>query len=504
MSVSQIKAGAALNYVVIVLNALVGFVYTPYMLHMLGQSEYGLYSLVASVISYLTIMDFGFGNAIIRYTAKFRAEGKTQEQFSMFGMFLVIYAAIGLLAVVAGLVLFFNVDTMFGDTMTTYELGRAKIMMLILTLNLAFTFPFSVFGSIITAYEDFVFQKSVQIIRILLNTAVMVCLLKMGYKAIAMVVVQTVFNVLTLLINLFYCRYKIRIKFLFSKVDWSFLKEIVIYSFWIFLNIIMDKIYWSSGQFILGAVSGTVAVAVYAVAIHLEGMYMTFSTAISSVFLPKISGMVARNESDATISDLFIRTGRIQFIVLAFVFSGFIVFGQQFIDLWAGKDYADAYLISLLFLGALLVPLVQSLGITILQARNQMMFRSLLYVSIAAVSLVAQVLLSKKYGGIGCAVAISGALVIGQGLIMNIYYAVRQRIDIRRFWQEILKMSIIPVLMTTLGLFVTRRMAFPGAGTLALEILAYSLLYVPLFWTLSMSDYERMLIAAPLRKLFKK
>lgn len=504
MSVSQIKAGAALNYVVIVLNALVGFVYTPYMLHMLGQSEYGLYSLVASVISYLTIMDFGFGNAIIRYTAKFRAEGKTQEQFSMFGMFLVIYAAIGLLAVVAGLVLFFNVDTMFGDTMTTYELGRAKIMMLILTLNLAFTFPFSVFGSIITAYEDFVFQKSVQIIRILLNTAVMVCLLKMGYKAIAMVVVQTVFNVLTLLINLFYCRYKIRIKFLFSKVDWSFLKEIVIYSFWIFLNIIMDKIYWSSGQFILGAVSGTVAVAVYAVAIHLEGMYMTFSTAISSVFLPKISGMVARNESDATISDLFIRTGRIQFIVLAFVFSGFIVFGQQFIDLWAGKDYADAYLISLLFLGALLVPLVQSLGITILQARNQMMFRSLLYVSIAAVSLVAQVLLSKKYGGIGCAVAISGALVIGQGLIMNIYYAVRQRIDIRRFWQEILKMSIIPVSMTTLGLFVTRRMAFPGVGTLALEILAYSLLYVPLFWTLSMSDYERMLIAAPLRKLFKK
>lgn len=504
MSVSQIKAGAALNYVVIVLNALVGFVYTPYMLHMLGQSEYGLYSLVASVISYLTIMDFGFGNAIIRYTAKFRAEGKTQEQFSMFGMFLVIYAAIGLLAVVAGLVLFFNVDTMFGDTMTTYELGRAKIMMLILTLNLAFTFPFSVFGSIITAYEDFVFQKSVQIIRILLNTAVMVCLLKMGYKAIAMVVVQTVFNVLTLLINLFYCRYKIRIKFLFSKVDWSFLKEIVIYSFWIFLNIIMDKIYWSSGQFILGAVSGTVAVAVYAVAIHLEGMYMTFSTAISSVFLPKISGMVARNESDATISDLFIRTGRIQFIVLAFVFSGFIVFGQQFIDLWAGKDYADAYLISLLFLGALLVPLVQSLGITILQARNQMKFRSLLYVSIAAVSLVAQVLLSKKYGGIGCAVAISGALVIGQGLIMNIYYAVRQRIDIRRFWQEILKMSIIPVLMTTLGLFVTRRMAFSGVGTLALEILAYSLLYVPLFWTLSMSDYERMLIAAPLRKLFKK
>ena len=79
MAVNQLKAGAALNYVVLGLSNLVGLLYTPYMLRMMGQSEYGLYSLVASVIAYLTIMDFGFGNAIIRYTAKFRAEGKLQD-----------------------------------------------------------------------------------------------------------------------------------------------------------------------------------------------------------------------------------------------------------------------------------------------------------------------------------------------------------------------------------------------------------------------------------------
>ena len=85
---NQIKIGAALNYVIIGLNTLVGLLYTPYMLRMLGQNDYGLYSLVASVIAYLTILDFGFGNAIIRYTAKFRAERKQREQWEMFGMFL--------------------------------------------------------------------------------------------------------------------------------------------------------------------------------------------------------------------------------------------------------------------------------------------------------------------------------------------------------------------------------------------------------------------------------
>ena len=79
---NQLKAGAALSYVSVVLHIVVGLAYTPYMLRMLGQSEYGLYSLAASVVGYLTILDLGFGNAIIRYTAKFRAQGK-QREFSI-------------------------------------------------------------------------------------------------------------------------------------------------------------------------------------------------------------------------------------------------------------------------------------------------------------------------------------------------------------------------------------------------------------------------------------
>ena len=143
---NQVKAGALLNYVIIGLNTIVGLAYTPYMLRCLGQNDYGLYSLVASVIAYLTILDFGFGNAIIRYTAKFRAEGKKQEQWEMFGMFLIVYSIIGLIAFIGGLALYFNVDTLFNRTMTPSDLSQARIMMLLLTLNLAFTFPLSIFG----------------------------------------------------------------------------------------------------------------------------------------------------------------------------------------------------------------------------------------------------------------------------------------------------------------------------------------------------------------------
>ena len=501
---NQIRVGIILNYVLILLNVLIGLVYTPYMLRMMGQNEYGLYSLVASVISYLTVLDLGFGNAIIRYTAKFRAEGKQTEQYEMFGMFLVVYTIIGAVSLFAGLGLYFNVESIFGDAMSAVELDKARIMMLLLTFNMAITFPFSVYSSIITAYEEFVFQKGLNIARTILNTAVMICLLTMGYKAIAMVIVQTIFNLLTLLINYIYCKRKLRIKVLFSNFKWAFLKEVAIYSFWIFLNAIMDRFYWNTGQFILGIYSGTVAVAVFAIAIQLVHMYMMFSTAVNSVFLPKVTGMVAKSNNDVEISNIFIKVGRIQYIIMGLILFGFIVFGRQFIALWAGEGYEEAYWITILLFIALFIPLIQNLGIVILQARNQMKFRSLLYIVIATVGLLFQILLAKKYGGLGCAVAIAVALLIGQGLLMNIYYQRKQKIDIVRFWKEILRMSIAPILVSAVAMYVTREMECSNWLTLAIMIAIYFVVYVSLFFIFSMNSYEKDLVISPVKRVWAK
>ena len=433
---NQLKAGAALNYVSICSNMVVGLIYTPYMLRMLGQSEYGLYSLAASIIAYLTVLDLGFGNAIVRYTAKFRAEGKQREQEEMFGMFFVLYIGIGVVAMIAGSVLSLNVENLFARSMTETEVERTRIMLWLMTFNLAFTFPMSIWGSIMTAYERFVFQRLVSIIRSVLNPVVMVLLLVIGYKAVAMVVVTTLFNVVTLLINWWYCQNRLAIKIRFARFNWGFLKEVAIYSFWIFLNAIMDRIYWSTGQFVLGIYRGAVAIAVYAVAIQLQSMFMMFSTAISNVFLPRVTAMVAIENNEQEISNLFVRTGRLQYIIMAFILSAFIVFGKPFIQLWAGAGYEDAYYICLLFFIPLTIPLIQNLGITVLQARNQMKFRSLLYIVIALASLGLSILLAKSYGGYGCAFATSLALLIGQGLIMNIYYHRKQHLDMVKFLER--------------------------------------------------------------------
>ena len=500
---NQIKAGVILNYVIIFLNIAVGLLYTPYMLRTMGQSEYGLYSLVASVISYLTVLDLGFGNAIVRYTAKFRAEGKQTEQYEMFGMFLVLYTVIGIIAFIAGLGLYFNVDNIFGDTMTDYELSRARIMMMLLIFNLAITFPLSTFGSIVQAYEQFVFNRSLKIARTILNTIVMIALLSMGYKAVAMVVVQTFFNITTLLIDYVYCKYKLQIKIYFRNFRWGFLKEVATYSFWIFLCIIIERIYWSTGQFILGAVVGTSSVAIFSLAITLVQMYMNFSTSISGVFLPRLTGMVANNANSSELLDLLIKTGRLQFYIVSLILSGFIVFGKQFISLWAGEEYTESYAICIICFFALFIPLVQTLGPIILQAKNEMKFRTLLFTGFSIVCLLLQIILAPRYGGIGCAIAILIAFFFGQGIILNLYYHFKQKLNMIYFWTEIGKIAVFPIMLTFISYYLIGLIPVNNIISLISYIIIYCAIYLLMCFITSFNKYEKSIVFS-IVKIIKK
>ena len=82
---NQVKYGAILSYVLIVVNALQGMLLAPYILSQIGDSNYGVYKTIASFSATLTVLDLGIGTTVMRYTAKFRAENKRKdiENFTM-------------------------------------------------------------------------------------------------------------------------------------------------------------------------------------------------------------------------------------------------------------------------------------------------------------------------------------------------------------------------------------------------------------------------------------
>lgn len=501
---NQRKIGAILSYVVIALNMVVGLAYTPFLIRSLGQSEYGLYSIVYTVISYLTVMDMGFGNSIIIYTARYINQGDKEKQDKLHGMFFLIYCVIGVIATIIGIILFFNVDTLFGNTMTIEELSKARVMMLILTFNLAITFPLSIFGNIMVAHEKFVLGKSVKILQILLQPMMMIPLLLLGYKAIAMVIVVTITNIICLLLNTFICIKNLNVRLKFKGFDFTLLKEIFAYSFFIFLNQIIDKANWSLGQFLLGSLVGTVATAIYAVSSQLNNMYMNFSTAISNVMLPKITKMEDRKASNKEFTDVFVKTGRIQYLLMALIITGFVLFGKAFINWWAGPGYEDSYLIACILMIPATIPLIQNIGLSILQAKNLYKYRTIIFFGIAILNVVMSIPLTKIYGGIGTAIGTAVSLILGQCIILNIYYHKKVGINMIEFWKNILRMSIPIVFVALFGIGLNIFIVSNSILILALKIILYSIVYVLIMWFFGMDNYEKNLIIKPFNKIIAK
>ena len=257
----QRRSGALLSYLYIIVNTLTVLVYQKIILATLGESEFGLYQLAASVINYMSVMDLGFNNGIVNYTAKYRATDREADMKKLHGMFKMIFYGIGLVAMLIGVVITLNVETFFGSSMTAAEIGKCRIIMTVLTVNLGLTFALSIYNAIIIAYEKFIFVKIVTILRSLLNPLIMIPLLWLGGDSITMVIVLSGVNVFCLLLNYFYALKKLNIKVRYCGFDKGIFAEIFSYSIFIFIAEIVDKINWSVDQIILGVVKGTKEVA---------------------------------------------------------------------------------------------------------------------------------------------------------------------------------------------------------------------------------------------------
>ena len=497
---NQRKMGVALSYAYIIINIIVQFLYNPFLIRMLDQSEYGIYSLAYSIIGYLTILDLGFGNAIVVFTSKYKQRGDFEKEKKLHETFKSVFIILGIISLIFGIILSFNTNLFFNKSLSNIEIYKMKILIIILSMNLFLSFYFNIYSSIITANECFLFQKILAIINVLLKPIFIIPLLFMGYKSITICIALTIINTIILLSNYYYCKIKLKIKIRNKKIDKKILKEIFSYSFFVFLTVIVDKINWSADQFILGIVAGTTAVSVYSVASQFNSLFVYLSTAISGIMLPKISKMIESNASNDEISNEFIKVGRLQYYIIFLMASSLVLFGKDFFELWAGEKYTNSYYIALILILPLCIDLIQNLGISILQAKNKHKFRSIIYIIIALFNIILSIPLAKKYAGIGAAIGTAISIFIGNGIIMNIYYKRVAKIDIKLFWINIIKMTslfLIPLILT-----ISIMILFPLKGIYKMLIFGpiYVITYLIISYLFVMNNYEKNIINSLLRK----
>ena len=499
---SELRTGAILSYVNIFLANAVGLFLTPFIIRTLGDSEYGLYTLIGALAAYLAVLDFGFGNAVIRYVSFYRAAGDHVGLSRFLGTTARIYAGIAMCVLACGGIVYWDIAGMFPG-LTEGQLGKAKIMLLLVVLNVVITLFDGVFTGVAAAHEKFIVPRSISISRYLARACFVVVVLLLGGGAVGIVVVDTLVNATSMLLIAAYTLGKTGVKFTLSAWDRALARDVGKYAFWVFVLILVSRFQWQSGQLILGRYMDTSAVAIYGVGVMLGTYYGAFATAFSSVFVPRASAMLAEGRSGQELTDFSIRVGRLSFLVLSLILGGFLLYGKQFIFLWVGKQYEPSYWIASIIMLAYTLPLVQSFVNSILESRKKLAFKAIVYIVTIPAGVGIGILLLNFYGMIGVAMG----MAIGWGaalVVMNIYYEKILRLDMLRFFAHVFAVAL-PVFLVALGCGMLIDRAF-GLGWLSLcaKLVMFILLFFLLMYQFFMNAEERALLGWILRLVVRK
>ena len=190
-------------------------------------------------------------------------------------------------------------------------------------------------------------------------------------------------------------------------------------------------------------------------------------------------------------SGLFTKVGRVQFLVLALICSGFIVFGKAFIQLWAGNGYRNSYYVCLLLMLPSTILYVQTLGIEIQRSMDKHQFRSIFYFGMAICNLFLSIIFCRMWGEIGSALGTSIALILADGVAMNLFYYKVLKIDVLSFWRSLIKMLLGLLPPVVFGIVYSLLFLKDTWASLGIGVIVYSGIYVVGMYFMIMNEFEK-------------
>lgn len=447
---NELKAGVLINYISTAIRLATSFFLTPFTIRKLGIEEFGLFSLSGSVIAWLALTDLGLGTTVYRYVTGFRARKEAERQAHFLGQAMMLFCVLGLVTLVAGLVCFFYLDSLFPN-LTEHQMGVLQVLFLLTLGNMVLSFPLRPLGCIPGAYMRFIVPGVMNLSASLLNMALTVLLLTLGFKAIGLTVMSVAVGVVSLVAGLVYSFKFLGVRVVFHRPDLGLYAEMFRFSFWVLLNQLMDLFYWRAGAPIVARLEGAAAVSLFTLGTSFASYFMTASCSISGVLAPKLMQMVALETDKRELTRVMIRAGRLQMLPLAVMMLGFTVLGYAFLSLWVGSSIGEG--VKVVWLGALcvllplMVPLTQNVGISILQAMNIHKGRAIILFYTSLLCVLLGFVLTHFWGALGMFVGTGLSLFAGQGIMINWYFSRRAGLGMRRFWVETYLPALLPVLL---------------------------------------------------------
>lgn len=493
---NEVKYGALLSYILIAANAIYSLLIAPFILGQIGESEYGVYKTIASMTASISVLELGLGGTLQRYTAKFRAEGKTKECSNFSAMGLIQAGVLAIAVLIVGVPLFFSLDSVYGATFNNSEMLRAKQLFIMLVVYVALHIFENVLSGLVGGYNKFVFTNSMKLLALALKIVLYLVLLPLMKNSVAIVMTSLLIEVLIISWELLYLTLRLKHRIKLIQWDQKLFRESFGYTILLFIQSLIIQFNGNVDNVVIGAVLGTVSVTVYSFAIQLYNMYEQCATSISGVLLPTVIQRLHDDDSPQCMEDMTVRFGRVQWMVLGAALFGFICLGREFFELWLGgrlgEKVKDCYYLSLILMVPVTFPLIVNVCLAILKAKNLLKFRTVAmaysFVLNIAFTVVGTILTKDFYlAAVGTALS----TIVGSVISLNIYYSVKLKINMFRVYFRIFH-RITPCLLAACAVgFVLDRLIGGSWLMFAVKAVAFLAVYGVLMLAFGMTKEER-------------
>jgi len=477
---------------------MIGLVLLPFNVSHLGAAAYGVWLLASSVTIHFSVLDLGFGGAFIRFVARYRARRDARALNEIASTLFFVYSGVGVLAYIVAAVVAFNLGALFRITPEQAEVGRW--LLLIIGVQVALNFPFSVFGGVVNGFQRYNVNSGVSIVSSVAVAAVNVAILKAGYGLVPLVLATTSVRVATYFVywrNACHIYPALRLSPSFFRRDR--LRELMGFSVYSLLIDVGYRLNYQVDQLVIGTFLGVTPIAIWAPASRIVTSTQQLTNQLNSVLFPVVvdSDAVARGDR---LRRIFLHGTRLSLAMVLPIGVTLVVLADPLIHAWIGARVSEME-------GS--VPVLQILSIAIMfrvgagaattLLKGGGMHRLMATVSIATgiANVLLSVALVRPLGLRG--VALGTLIPVACSTLFFVYPAACRRVAIplRTFFAQ----AIWPALWPALALGAAYYMLLPDdlprrLSVIALESIVGGLFYLALFSVMAIGRRDREMYTA--------
>lgn len=477
-----------------------GFFLSSFLIKVLGDSEYGLYQMVTSFVTYLVVLEFGTGAAMTRNIAKCRSGNYTHEEIQKnISTVWTISCLLSIVILFVATVFYFQLGEIY-NKLSEVQVVYAKKILLFQVTYMVVSFLSNSANGIVLGFEQYKIGPIVALVKVVSRTVLLVALVYMYKLAIIIAIVDAFLSLAIACFMFYYCLNKL--KFSFSPIwfDWDIFKYTMPLCGALFLQTIVNQANSNVDLFVIGVKLSPEYVSYYSIGLFIFNTFSSLTTVPISMYGPQIIKDVTMNIDESILLSHVVSASRLITLIGSTILCGFFVCGKQFLNIFYGPQYEVSWYVALLIMIPMLVNMSNGILVSVLDALNKRASRSYILIITTILNIILTIIFVEKWGIIGASAATAISTVVGQIFIMNIYYWKVINIPVLGLYKRIYRGILIYQIIGSIIGFLIGNWINGIVFSFILSGIIYFSIFILLFYLYGAEEYEKNRIRSVLCK----